>query len=147
MSAGATHEAADPSRPCALSNVTDVLAAFGGKVAAGQTGSDPSTATQCTFAVTGSNLGGDGEAVVYFATVQSRSSFDAAKAGLPGAVDVPGVGDAAFYLPATAALQIAKGDTIFSVQAVFGVGAATKPDPSKIQADVVALGKSVAAGL
>ena len=131
--------------PCSLTNADEVKALFGGSVAAGNASSSAALVLPtCRFAVTGSNLGGDGTVVVaLLTTLSDKTKFGYAKAGLPGATDVPGVGDSAFYNPQVTALEFFKGGKAVMVQGIFGIGG-TKPDPGKIKAEIVDLAGKVA---
>jgi hypothetical protein len=139
---GAAANAAAPPSPCKLATVAQVKAAFGGTVAAGKVDSSLPSAPTCHFKVTHSNLGINGEAVVFVTPGQSASTFKIAKKYVPGAVTVTGVGTAAFYNPHTTSIELLKGNAVASAQGIFfGANAA------KVKADVIVLAKAVAKNL
>jgi type IV secretory pathway protease TraF len=130
--------AATPS-PCKLVTVAEVKAAFGGTVGAGKVEAALASAPTCHFQVKHSNLGVDGEAVVFITPGQSAATFKLAKKYVPGAVTVTGVGTAAFYNPHTTSIELLKGNAVASAQGIFfGANAA------KAKADVIVLAKAVA---
>ena len=131
--------AAAPS-PCKLVTVAEVKAAFGGTVAAGKVDNSLPGAPTCHFAVKHSNLGMSGEAVVFITPGQSAATYKIAAKSIPGAVKVTGVGTAAFYNPHTTAIELLKGNTVASAQAIFY----PSPSGTKIKTDVIALAKAVA---
>ena len=146
--AAATSSTAAAKGPCSLATTDQIAAAFGGTVSSG--GADPADpgGKRCTWQVSGaSNLGQDGTVSIFYFAVQSRSAFDTAKSGLSSVTtSVAGVGDDAFYMTSTGALQFVKGDTVLTVQGVFGSGS-RRADVTAVQADVTALAKTVAAAL
>lgn len=130
---------AAPASPCSLVTTAQVKAAFGGTVGAGKVDTSLPSAPTCHFKVTHSNLGVNGDAIVFITPGQSAATFKLAKKYVPGAVTVTGVGTAAFYNPHTTSIELLKGSTVASAQGVFfGANAA------KIKADVIVLAKAVA---
>jgi hypothetical protein len=132
--------AAGPPSPCKLVTVAEVKAAFGGAVAGGKIDTSLPSAPQCIFQVKHSNLGVDGEAIVFVTPGQSSLTFKIAKKTVPGAVGVNGIATSAFYNPHTEAIELLKGNTVASAQGVF-FGAS---NAAKIKADVIVLAKAVA---
>jgi type IV secretory pathway protease TraF len=131
---------AAPPSPCRLVTTAQVKAAFGGTVAAGRVDTSLPSAPTCHFKVAHSNLGVNGDAIVFITPGQSAATFKLAKKYVPGAVTVTGVGTAAFYNPHTTSIELLKGSSVASAQGVFfGANAA------KIKADVIVLAKAVAA--
>jgi len=131
--------AAAPS-PCKLVTVAEVKAAFGGTVATGKVDNSLPGAPTCHFAIKHSNLGMSGEAVVFITPGQSAATYKIAAKSIPGAVKVTGIATAAFYEPQTTAIELLKGNTVASAQAIFY----PSPKGTKIKADVIALAKAVA---
>ena len=140
--AAAAH-AADTS-PCRLVTVADVRAAFGGTVSPGRVDNSLFDAPTCHFAVKGSNLGLSGEAVVFVTPGQTAATFAVAKKLVPGAVAVAGVGNGAFYNPHTTSIELRKGATVASAQAIFLDPGGPPPDPARTKADTIVLAKAVA---
>ncbi|MDQ2837560.1 MAG: hypothetical protein M3Y42_15610 [Actinomycetota bacterium] len=141
--------AANPSAagsPCGYATVAQLTTIFGGTVSPGALDTAPDVVDPtCKWTVTGANLGtGSGDIVIAVpAQLQDPTKFGYAKAGLPTAVDVPGVGDSAFYLPQTTSVNLLKGSKSLLVQAVF----TNRPDPTKIKAEVIALAGAAAGNL
>jgi hypothetical protein len=135
---------ATPASPCALVTSAEVRAAFGGAVGAGRVDNSLPGAPSCHFTVKKSNLGLDGEAVVFITPGQSAAMFKLARKEVPGAVAVAGVGTAAFYNPHTSAIELLKGNRVANAQAIFLNPGGARPNPAKLKADVVALAKAVA---
>ena len=135
---------ATPASPCALVASAEVRVAFGGTVGAGRIDNSLPGAPSCHFTVKKSNLGLDGEAVVFITPEQSAATFKLAKKEVPGAVSVSGVGTAAFYNPHTSAIELLKGKAVASAQAVFLNPGGAQPNPTKLKADVVVLARAVA---
>lgn len=137
------------SDPCSLATVAQIQALFGGTVSAGAASTDATQVNpNCVWQVTASNFGGSGEVDIYLpAAMQDATKFGYAKDGSPGAIDVAGVGDAAFYSPKTAALTFASGDTVVTVQSVFIGGDGNTADAATTQSDLTALATEVAAAL
>jgi len=139
----ATARAGSPS-PCRLVTVAEVKAAFGGTVGPGRVDTSLPSAPTCHFAVTASNLGQSGEAVVFITPGQTPATFALAKKLVPGAVAVSGVGTAAFYNPHTTSVELLEGGVVASAQAIFLNPGGPQPDPAKAKADTIALAKAVA---
>jgi hypothetical protein len=137
---------AAPSNPCKLVTVAQVKAAFGGAVSAGKMDNSTGVAA-CHFAVKHSNLGVDGEAVVFITPGQNAAMFKLAKKEVPEAVTVPGIGNGAFYDAHTGSIELLKGNTVASAQGVFLDSDAHPITTAKIKADVIVLAKAVAAHL
>jgi len=133
--------------PCSLTTPQAVAAAFGGTVATGTVDSSAVPDPTCNFAVTRSNLGPDGLVVVFLSPEQTADTFKTARGALRDAVPAPGVGDDAFYNPRSTSVELLKGSTVGTVQAVFGRFGGPPVDPARVQADTVALARAVAAGL
>jgi len=133
-----------PPSPCALVRAAEVRAAFGGTVGAGRVDNSLPGAPTCHFAVKKSNLGIDGEAIVFITPGQSAAMFKIAKKEVPGAVAVPGVGNAAFYNPHTSAIELLEGNTVANAQGVFLNPGGPQPNAAKLKADVIVLAKAVA---
>jgi hypothetical protein len=145
--AGSTQGAGGGRDPCSLTTPAAITAAFGGTVAAGVVDTSMADHT-CKFAVTGSNLGMDGDVVVFLSSGQTRNTFNIAKTSIPETVAVAGIGDDAFYNPHTTSIEFIKGaTTVASVQGVFVAFGGPPVDPAKVKADTVALATAVAAGL
>jgi len=143
----ASASAARPSNPCKLVTVAQVKAAFGGSVAAGKVDNSLPSAPVCKFHVKKSNLGIDGDAIVFITPGQSAATYKIAAKSIPGAVKVTGVGNAAFYNPHTTSIELLKGNTVASAQGVFVNFGGPAVNAAKIKADVVVLAKAVAAHL
>jgi len=135
---------AAPASPCKLATTVQVKAAFGGTVGAGKVDNSIPGAPTCHFSVKHSNLGFSGEAVVFITPGQSAATFKLAKKEVPGAVSVGGVGTAAFYNPHTTAVELLKGNTVASAQAIFLNPGGPQPNAAKVKADVIVLAKAVA---
>jgi len=129
---------------CRLATVAEVKAAFGGTVGPGRVDSSLLGAPTCHFAIRKSNLGLNGEAVVFITPGQTPATFALAKRIVPGAVPVAGVGTGAFYNPHTTSVEFLKGAAVASAQAIFLDPGGSPPDPIKTKADTIALAKSVA---
>lgn len=136
----ASARAAGPPSPCKLVTVAEVKAAFGGAVAGGKIDNSLPSGPQCVFHVKHSNLGVDGDAIVFVTPGQSAATFRIAKKTVPGAVGVGGIGTGAFYDPHTTSIELLKGNTVASAQGVF-LGAS---NAAKAKADVIVLAKAVA---
>jgi hypothetical protein len=121
-----------------------VKAAFGGTVEAGKIDNSLPGAPTCQYEVKHSNLGMSGTAVVFFTPGQTAQTFKLARKIVPDAVSVPGIATAAFYNPHTAAIELLKGDTVATAQAVFLDPGHREPNAMKIKADVILLAKTVA---
>jgi len=134
--------AATPS-PCKLVTVAQVKAAFGGTVAAGKLDNSIGVPS-CHFAVKHSNLGVNGEAVVFITPGQSPATFTIAKKHVPGAVSVSGIGNGAFYVANTGSIEMLKGNTVANAQGVFLDANAHPITSAKMKADVIVLAKAVA---
>ena len=142
--AGSGAAAAGATSPCTLVTAAQVKAAFGGTVAAGEIdNSIPGQAT-CHFAVKGSNLGANGDTIVFLTPNQTPALFALAKREVPGAVTVPGLGDGAFYNAHTTAIELIVGGTVADAQAVFFTAQGTHVTSGKVKADVIALARAVA---
>ena len=139
----ATAQAAAPSNPCKLATVAQVKAAFGGTVSPGKVDNTLPGGT-CKFHVKKSNLGIDGDAIVFVTPGQSAATYKIAAKEVPGAVKVTGVGDAAFYNPHTTSVELLKGNTVASAQGVFVNFGGPSVSAAKIKADVIVLAKAVA---
>lgn len=133
-----------PSSPCKLATAAEVKAAFGGTVGAGRVDTSIAGAPTCKYTIRGSNLGLSGSAIVFVSPGQSAKTFALARKEVPGAVSVRGVGNAAFYNPHTTSVELLKGNTVASAQAVFLNPGGRQPNAAKIKADVIALAKAVA---
>jgi hypothetical protein len=144
LAAVATSAAASPSSPCGLATPAEVRAAFGGTVGAGKIDNSLPGAPTCHFEVKSSNLGLSGSAVVFVTPGQSPATYAVAKKSIPGVVAVAGVGDAAFYNPVTTSVELLKGKTVASAQAIFLNPGGPKPNAAKVKADVIVLAKAVA---
>ena len=147
LATAASAGAAAPANPCKLVAVAQVRAAFGGTVAAGKVDNSLPSAPVCKFHVKGSNLGIDGDAIVFITPGQSAASYKIAAKSIPGAVKVTGVGNAAFYNPHTTSIELLKGNTVASAQGVFVDFGGPSVNAAKIKADVIVLAKAVAAHL
>ena len=134
--------AATPS-PCKLVTVAQVKAAFGGTVAPGKLDNSIGVPS-CHFAVKHSNLGVNGEAVVFITPGQSPATFTIAKKHVPGAVSVSGIGNGAFYVANTGSIEMLKGNTVANAQGVFLDANAHPITSAKMKADVIVLAKAVA---
>lgn len=139
----ASAQAAGPPSPCKLATVAQVKAAFGGAVAAGRIDNSLPSGPQCIFHVKRSNLGVDGDAIVFVTPGQSAATFRIAKKTVPGAVTVNGIATGAFYNPHTTSIELLKGNAVASAQGVF-LGTS---NGAKIKADVILLAKAVAGHL
>jgi hypothetical protein len=138
---GSAH-AGTPS-PCSLVTTAQVKAAFGGTVGAGKL--DTSTGVPaCHFQVKHSNLGVNGEAVVFITPGQTPATFKIAKKEVPGAVAVSGIGNGAFYDGHTGSIEMLKGNTVASAQGIFLSSSGPPITGAKIKADVIILAKAVA---
>ena len=104
--------------PCTSVAPTDVARIFGGTAAVDAT-LKPTT-TGCTWNVTGSLLGMDGQVAVATLPTMTRAQFELANTTKAEPLD--SLGDAAFYSPRTQALTVLEGETVLVVQARF-VGA------------------------
>jgi hypothetical protein len=135
--------AATPS-PCKLATSAEVKSAFGGTVSAGKVDNSIPGAPTCKFHVKHSNLGIDGDAIVFITPGQSAATYKIARKEVPGAVTVSGVGNAAFYNPHTTSIELLKGNTVASAQGVFVNFGGPSVNGTKIKADVVVLAKAVA---
>jgi len=140
---GSVASSATTVSPCKLTTRADVRAAFGGHVGAGKVDNTLPGGT-CHFAVAGSNLGIDGEAVVFVTPGQTPATFALARKVIPGVVTVKGVGIAAFYNPRTTAIELLKGKTVASAQGIFINPGGRAVNAARVKADVVKLAKSVA---
>lgn len=138
---------AAPASPCKLATTAQVKAAFGGTVAAGKVDNSIPGAPTCHFKVTHSNLGANGDAIVFITPGQSASTYRVAKKYVPGAVTVKGVGNAAFYNPHTTAIELLKGNTVANAQGVFLDANAHPIASARMKADVIVLAKAVASHL
>jgi hypothetical protein len=134
--------AAAPASPCTLATTAQVKAAFGGTVAAGKVDNSIGVPS-CHFAVKHSNLGASGEAIVFITPGQSAATFKLAKKEVPGAVNVAGIGNGAFYAANTGSIEMLKGNTVANAQGVFLDANAHPITTAKMKADVIALAKAV----
>jgi hypothetical protein len=130
--------------PCTLTSRADVKTAFGGRVGPGRVDNVLPGAPTCHFAVTGSNLGPNGEAVVFVTPGQTPATFALAKKVIPGVVTVKGVGSAAFSNPHTTSVELLKGKVVASAQGIFLNPGGPPVNAAKVKADVIKLAKSVA---
>ncbi len=130
--------------PCKLTTRADVKTAFGGRVAPGKVDNSLPGAPTCHFEVTGSNLGINGEAVVFVTPGQTPATFAVARKYIPGAVTVKGVATAAFYNPHTTSIELLKGKVVASAQGIFINPGGPPVNAAKVKADVIKLAKSVA---
>jgi len=136
--------AAAPQSPCKLATTAQVKTAFGGTVGAGKVDNSIPGAPTCHFSVKHSNLGINGEAVVFITPGQSAATFKLAKKYVPGAVTVKGVGTEAFYNPHTTAIELLKGNVVANAQGLFYNADGPQPNAAKMKADVIVLAKAVA---
>lgn len=143
---GGSDHTTQAARTCGYADATMVSAAYGGTVTA-STASTSGTGSQlCSFTMTTTNLGFPG--VVSLTRVTSGADgFAQVKAAHPEATPVSGLGDDAFYLPASSQLQFLKGGNVVIIDTMAGVPAGPQPDPAATQADAMALGTAIAAGL
>jgi hypothetical protein len=139
--------AAKSPSPCKLATKAQVKAAFGGSVGGGKVDNSIPGAPTCRYSVKKSNLGISGTAVLFITPGQTAATFAVAKKFVPGTVSVPGVGDGAFYNPQTTSVELLKGATVASAQAIFLNPGGPRVSAVKIKADVIALAKAVAANL
>src|SRR5262249_45197143 len=116
---GSVARSATTVSPCKLTTRADVKAAFGGRVGSGKGDNSLPGAATCHFEVAGSNLGIDGEAVVFITPGQTPATFALARKTIPGVVTVKGIGSAAFYNPRTTSIELLKGKTVASAQGIF----------------------------
>jgi hypothetical protein len=144
VSSSAAASAVDPQAPCKLTTQAEVKAAFGGTVGAGKVDKSIPGAPTCHFSVKGSNLGMSGSAVVFITPGQTKATFAIARKFVPGAVSVSGVGSGAFYNPHTTSVELIKGTTVASAQAIFLDPGGPQVNAAKVEGDVIALAKSVA---
>lgn len=150
---GSPHASAKPiptptrtlPNPCTLVTTAMVNTAFGAKASAPQPG-DFLGNPVCNFAVTGTSVGADLGLQVLVLVAYDRARFDSVRAGAPGDADVPGVGDAAFYDPKTAAVTLVKGGTVILIGAQRPPSGPT-PDPAALENAVVAVAKAAASAL
>jgi hypothetical protein len=136
--------AATGTTPCKLTTRADVKAAFGGKVGPGRVDNSLPGAPTCHFAVAGSNLGLNGEAVVFVTPGQTPATFALAKKVIPGVSAVNGVGNGAFYNPRTTSIELLEGKVVASAQAIFLNPGGPAVNATRVKADVIKLAKSVA---
>jgi hypothetical protein len=99
--------------------------------------------------VKGSNLGADGTIQVADMVIWKASNYQVAKAtGLTGGdVVVTGVGDDAYYDPATTGLVFHRGDIVWFVLAQFHAPVGVVFDAARIKADVIGVAKAIAGTL
>ncbi len=135
--------------PCSLATTAEIQTIFGGTVADGA--HDTAVAQvnpTCAWQVTGSKLGGSGTVDIFFpVSLQDATKFGYAKDGTPGAIDVPGVGDSAFYSATTDALTFAHGDTVVVVQSVFTTGNGNTLNAATTQQQLTDLATKVSSSL
>jgi hypothetical protein len=144
LAGAADATASSPASPCNLATRAEVKAAFGGTVGPGRVDTSLPSAATCHFAVKGSNLGSSGEAVVFETPGQTPATFALARKLVPGAVTVSGIASAAFYNPHTTSIELLKGKTVASAQAIFLNPGGPQPNAAKVKADVIVLAKAVA---
>lgn len=130
--------------PCNLVTRAEVKAAFGGKVGPGRVDTTLPGAPTCHFAVTASNLGMTGSAIVFVTPGQTPATFALAKKVVPDVVTVKGVGTAAFYNPHTTSVELLKGRVVANAQGVFLNPGGPPVNAARVKADVIAMAKSVA---
>jgi hypothetical protein len=135
---------ATSASPCKLTSRAEVKTAFGGKVGPGRVDNSLPGAPTCHFAVTGSNLGRNGEAVVFVTAGQTPATFALAKKVIPGVVTVKGVASAAFYNPHTTSIELLQGKIVASAQGIFLNPGGPPVNAARVKADVIKLAKSVA---
>jgi hypothetical protein len=140
---------AAPSRNiCVSIPPSAVTSAFGGSVTKTEQGNS-FVGNGCSYSVTGSNLGVDGQVQVIDLQAYNTAQYEQAKQRGVGAGDVvvTGVGDDAYYAPTTTAAVLRKGDTVYFVAAIFKAGVGVALDTARIKADTVALAKTVAGSI
>ena len=136
--------AANGQSPCTLATQAEVKAAFGGTVGAGKLDNSIPGAPTCHFSIKGSNLGMSGSAVVFITPGRTKATFALAKKIAPGAVSISGIGNGAFYNPYTTAIELIKGTTVATAQAIFTNPGGPQVSAVKVKAGVTVLAKSVA---
>ena len=133
-----------PSSPCKLATTAQVKAAFGGTVGAGKVDNSLPGEPVCKFSVKGSNLGFNGDAVVFVTPGQTMQTFKLAEKSIPGVVAVAGIGSGAFYNPHSTSIELIKGGVVASAQGIFLNPGGPQPNAAKVKADVTVLAKAVA---
>jgi hypothetical protein len=133
-----------PDAVCALVPPSAVTGAFGGSVTAVGP-SDFFRNPACSYEMSGSNLGVTGTVQIVDLVIYDAGKYETAKrSGLAGGdVVVSGVGDDAFYDPKTTSAVLRKGNTVYFVGAAFKGPVGVVLDAAKIQADTIALARTV----
>jgi hypothetical protein len=129
---------------CAIVEQADVEAAFGGEV------SEPTEDVGgCTFEIIGSDVGVDGTVVVrleFAGALGGEELYDQILNVGYGdqAVDVEGVGDAAFYVDGLGVVTVLAGDQVYSVQGIFfDIGTDATIDPEDVKGRIIDLAETV----
>jgi len=131
---------------CTFVPSSAVAASFGGTVTSTASGTFLADSPLCNYGVRASNLGLDGTVQVIDLTIWNSTMYAdwVANRKSPKAVQVPGVGEDAWYTPEQTSVLLHRGNTVYFVGALFRPPAGTALDAGKVKADTEALAKSVA---
>jgi hypothetical protein len=126
---------------CKITGAATVRSAFGGSVLTETSGVSGTGSTTCRFAVRGTNVGTSVTLQMSLTTRESGEVFARVKAQ-PATRSVSGVGRDAFYVSRSRTLQFIVHRTVVAMSVTPGAGHLSS---SRLRADLIALGKVVAA--
>jgi hypothetical protein len=129
---------------CKITGAAAVSRAFGGSVLTETSGVSGTGSTTCRFAVRATNVGTSVTLQMSLTTRESADVFARVKAQ-PATQNVNGVGRDAFYVPRSRTLQFIVHRTVVAMSATAGAGHLSSTRATRLRADLIALGKVVAA--
>jgi hypothetical protein len=145
-SAGAEQTTSAVSEKCRITSTADVARHFRASKVSEVVGTTGIGNPMCRFTLGSSNVGVPGNVTVAAAKGTSLATFRRAQHATAGAESIAHVGDRAYYLPGTATLHLIKGGNHVVLQASLKVPGSATPKPKVLRADLVGLGRSIAAG-
>ena len=135
---------------CRITSAQSVAGVFKAKVTAETAGVGGTGSKLCHFTLGRSNIGVPTEISMSLSVISRPAAFGQLRKSTPGAVAIAGVGQDAFYVPATATLQLRSGRTVVVVASRPYAPGAPKPTVTRRaqeRTDLTALGKLIAAQL
>jgi hypothetical protein len=131
---------------CPYAEPALITTAFAAKVTAINGGTSGIGNATCQFTLASTNVGSPGSVLLSLNPGSTAAKFSAARAAAAG-LAVTGTGDMAFYVPTTTTLQVQKKAKLLVIQAVLHASGQAQAQPAVVKADLIALGRAIAATL
>ena len=132
--------------PCTITGAAEVTRAFGGTVVTETPGMSGTGNATCRFLVNRTDVGTAVTVQMSLTKHVSGKVFAQVKKQ-HGNQSIGGVGDDAFYRPSTKTVQTRVRDTTVAIAAVPGRSSLTAAQRATLRADLIALGRTIAASL